>query len=336
MNREECVIAICDKNENYLLSMEDGLGKYLKKPYRIEAFTSVEAVAQFLGKQNIYILIVSESTWVGNESDRMEGIRETIILSEEGTFDDRYVCIDRYQAFESVLQEIMSHILDRDDYVVAMDERKERWKVIGFYSPIKRCLQTTFALSLGQLLAETHKVLYLSFENFPIVSGFQNQNMQGDMTDLLYYFDCDREKLLKKIPIITKSMNGMDYLPSAQSFFDTYERTGKKWLEFFELLEKITDYDILILDLSESIQGLLDVLGYCDRIYTIGKEDENAKVKMMQYEEWMKQHTCANIIEKTKRFSLPSFENLPNDITTLTHGELAGYANAVIQEDLYG
>lgn len=315
--------------------MGDELKKYLKKPYRIEAFTSMEAVEESLSKQDIYILIVSESTLSMDEKDRINGIRETIVLSEEGKYQNQYMCVDRYQPFEKIIQEIMNYILDRDDYVVETCDRKNRWKVLGFYSPVKRCLQTSFALALGQVLAETKKVLYLSFENFPIVSGFQNQCMQGDIKDLLYYFDCDREKLLKKIPLITKSMNGMDYLPPAQTYFDTYERTGKKWIEFFEVLEKSSDYDILILDLSESIQGLLDVLNYCDRIYTIGKEDRNAKAKMFQYEQWMKQHTCADIIEKTIRFSLPVFENMPDDLNILTQGELAKYAKAVMEEDLF-
>lgn len=314
--------------------MEDGLRKYLKKPYRIEAFTSMEAVSDSLSKQDIYILIVSESTLSRDERDRMKGIRETIVLSEEGKYQNQYKCVNRYQPFKNIMQEIMNYILDRDDYVVEVCDRKNRWKVLGFYSPVKRCLQTSFSLALGQVLAETKRVLYLSFENFSIVSGFQNQCMQGDIKDLLYYFDCDREKLLKKIPIITKSINGMDYLPPAQSYFDTYERTGKKWIEFFEVLEKNSDYDILILDLSESIQGLLEVLNYCDRIYTIGKEDRNAKAKMFQYEQWMKQHTCADIIEKTIRFSLPVFENMPDDINILTQGELAKYAKAVMEEDL--
>lgn len=334
MYTEEYIIAICDINENYLFSMEDGLRKYLKKPYRIEVFTSMEAVLTSLNKQEIYLLIVSESTLTENEKGRMKEIKETIVLSEEGKYQNQYVCVDRYQPFENVLQEIMNTILEREDFVVEATDRKNRWKVLGFYSPVKRCLQTSFALALGQVLAEGKKVLYLSFENFPIVSGFQNHCMQGDIKDLLYYFDCDREKLIKKIPLITKSMNGMDYLPPAQSYFDTYERTGEKWIEFFDVLEKNTDYDILILDLSESIQGLLDVLGYCDRIYTIGKEDANAKTKMFQYEQWMKQHTCADIIEKTIRFSLPVFENMPDDVAILTQGELVRYARAVMEEDL--
>ena len=50
----------------------------------------------------------------------------------------------------------------------------------------------------------------------------------------------------------------------------------------------------------------------------------------------MKQHAFAEIMEKTTRFCLPEFQNLPEDIGLLAHGELSQYAKAVIREDLYG
>ena len=34
------------------------------------------------------------------------------------------------------------------------------------YSPVHRCLQSSFALTLGQLLSEKHPTLYLNFEHY--------------------------------------------------------------------------------------------------------------------------------------------------------------------------
>ena len=317
--------------------MADKLSQYIRKPYVIYTFTSLDAVDAFLKEKEIYLLIVSE--WAmrmeGVESFEDTGLEKVFLLWDGVASDSVYPGVDRYQPYEEVVQKIMTYMTEQEDYIPA-GERRRGWQVVGFYSPIKRCLQSTFALALGQLLAETKKVLYMNFENFPIISGYQNRNMQGNIIDLLYYFDCDSEKFVKKLPLLTKSIHGMDYLPPSQSYFDTYDRTGKRWIAFFEMLEKNTEYDVLLLDLADGMPGLLDVLEYCDKIYTIGKEDALAKAKMQQYEEWMKQHAFAEIMEKTTRFCLPEFQNLPEDIGLLAHGELSQYAKAVIREDLYG
>ena len=38
-------------------------------------------------------------------------------------------------------------------------------KFIGIYSPVHRCLQSSFALTFAQLIAEKHPALYLNFEH---------------------------------------------------------------------------------------------------------------------------------------------------------------------------
>lgn len=320
-----------------MLDIADKLSQYIKKPYVIYIFTSLDAVDVFLKDKEIYLLIVSE--WAmrmeGIESFEDTSIDKIFLLRDEDMSDSTYPGVDRYQPYEEVVRKIMTYITEQQDYISPAGERRGGWKVVGFYSPVKRCLQSTFALSLGQLLADTKKVLYMSFENFPVISGYQSQNMQGDITDLLYYFDCDSDKFIKKLPLLTKSINGLDYLPPSQSYFDTYDRTGKRWIEFFEMLEKHTEYDVLLLDLTDGMPGLLDVLEYCDKLYTIGKEDALARAKMDQYEEWMKQHAFAEIMEKTTRFCLPEFEKLPEDMGLMEHGELSKYARAVIKEDLF-
>lgn len=338
MITEEKVIAICDISDVYVLDMADKLAQFIRKPYVIYTFTSLDAVDIFLKKRDIYLLIVSELAMRLELVDSFEDTTiEKVFLLRDGNMPDSiYPGVDKYRPYEEVIQKIMAYITEQEDYISLAGERRRGWKVVGFYSPIKRCLQSTFALSLGQLLAETKKVLYMSFENVPVISGYQNRNMQGDITDLLYYFDCDSDKFIKKLPLLTKSINGMDYLPPSQSYFDTYDRTGKRWIEFFEMLEKHTEYDVLLLDLTDGMPGLLDVLEYCDKLYTIGKEDALAKAKMQQYEDWMKQHAFAEIMEKTIRLCLPVFENLPEDVGLLAHGELSKYARAVIREDLCG
>ena len=93
-------------------------------------------------------------------------------------------------------------------------------------------------------------------------------------------------------------------------------------------------YDYVILDLSEVVNGLFDILKRCFRVYTIVREDGFAAAKQAHYEELL---TCLNhedILENTRKCRLPLFRQLPQDLGNLTRGELAELVQKLIAEDL--
>jgi len=47
-------------------------------------------------------------------------------------------------------------------------------------------------------------------------------------------------------------------------------------------------------------------------------------------------HSKAEIIGKTQKFTLPTFDNLPKSPELLTHSDLSAYVNAIIRDDVYG
>lgn len=208
-------------------------------------------------------------------------------------------------------------------------------KIIGNYSPIGRCMQTTFALSMGQILSKKHKTLYLNFESYSGFGYLLNREFASDLTDVLYYFNCEKEKLPYRLEGMIQTINGLDYIPPVLSYRDLAETEGREWIELFREIEKTSKYEYLILDLSDQMKGLFDVLRECFRVFTIVKEDGYAEAKLRQYEEVMKMMNYEDIAVKTKRWSLPEFCRLPPGLGQLTHGEMAAYVKGIIEEDIY-
>ena len=58
-------------------------------------------------------------------------------------------------------------------------------KVLGVYSPVGRCLKTSFALTMGKLLAQEERVLYLNLEEFSGLSVLMKEEYKSDLSDLL-------------------------------------------------------------------------------------------------------------------------------------------------------
>ena len=108
----------------------------------------------------------------------------------------------------------------------------------------------------------------------------------------------------------------------------------EEWIQLIGEIEKGSDYEYLILDLSDAVQGLFDILRLCDVVYTLSREDGFSAAKIAQYEDVLKKSNYEDIWKKTKHCTIPTIKNLPPGLTQLTYTELAEYVRERIREDL--
>lgn len=329
------ILALCDGEEDYLYHMADYLERRDTFPFAVYSFTDALQLKKFMEQHEVELLMVAENAY----SEDMKELfpKHAVILNESGNEIGHEVeNINKYQSSEEILRAVMNSYTGSGGDVPKRLAIGNRMKVIGNYTPIGRCLQTTFALSMGQILAKEHKTLYLNFECY---SGFRyllNQEFSTDITDVLYYFNCEREKLAYKLEGMVQSVNGMDYIPPVMSYRELEGIMGEQWIQLFHELEKISEYEYLILDLSEQVQGLFDVLRECDHIFTMVKEDGMAEAKMRQYETLIQAMNYGDIVAKTKKWKPPVFRRIPPDIEQLTRGELSVCVKKMIEEQIYG
>lgn len=343
------IMAICDTEEGYAFRMAEYLLEKVKLPYALHLFTAVEELEKFAGREEIEILLIAESAWrlIKEEYIRTQ-VAQMFILQESGEPVQTLIpqgsgeakredlrCISKYQSPEIVVQEILNLIADGSGWKGCLEATDTAAKLIGIYSPIKRCLQTSFALSLGQLLAKEHKTMYLNFEMYSGLGELLRREYQTDMLDVMYYFQSAREKLALRLPSVIQNAGGLDYIPPMQYSLGIKEVPGEQWLALCRDIAAIGEYEYMILDLDDGIDGLFDLLKSCQKIYTITKEDPFAQAKLRQYERMLQQGELGEISEKTVKCRFPIFQELPGSLDMMTHGELAGYVKSIIKEDIY-
>lgn len=343
------IMAICDTEEGYAFRMAEYLLEKVKLPYALHLFTAVEELEKFAGREEIEILLIAESAWrlIKEEYIRTQ-VAQMLILQESGEPVQTLIpqgsgeakredlrCISKYQSPEIVVQEILNLIADGSGWKGCTEATDTAAKLIGIYSPIKRCLQTSFALSLGQLLAKEHKTMYLNFEMYSGLGELLRREYQTDMLDVMYYFQSAREKLALRLPSVIQNAGGLDYIPPMQYSLGIKEVPGEQWLALCRDIAAIGEYEYMILDLDDGIDGLFDLLKSCQKIYTITKEDPFAQAKLRQYERMLQQGELDEISEKTVKCRFPIFQELPGSLDMMTHGELAGYVKSIIKEDIY-
>ena len=328
------IFVVCDLEENYAFHMAEYILEKMPSPYKLHLFTKTKALKTFLEQNQVSILLIAQSAM--SELKINPDIPNIFILQEsEEKMETAYRCINKYQSPEEVIREMSEHITELDKW---HDDKKLstiKSKMIGIYSPVRRCLQTSFGLTMGQLLSKEHRVLYLNFECYSGFSQMLHREFSADIMDMVYYFRCAKEKLAVRLPSIVQNINGLDFIPPGQSSIDMQEITGENWSELLETIDAISDYEYLILDLTDGMNGLFELLSRCYKIYTITKDDGFAMAKMTQYEKILELNDMTDISEKTVKCRFPFFKKLPSDLNLMTHGEFAGYVKAIIQEDLY-
>ena len=340
------IFAVCDLEETYAFRMAEYIVDRISMPYVLHLFTKTDELQPFLERQEISVLMIGESAirqlkikptapniFVLQENTEESGhVDELLAGTEMGT---SYKYINKYQNPEQIICELLEQITELKEWGVEKQAQGLKIKIVGIYSPVRRCLQTTFALTMGQLLAREHKVLYLNFECFSGFSNMLHREFPADMMDMVYYFNCAKEKISTRLPSIVQNINGLDFIPPGEANLDMQGITGEKWIELIETIGKISDYEYLILDLTDGMNGLFELLSHCYKIYTITKDDSFAMAKMNQYEKILQLNELNDIADKTVKCRFPFFEKIPSDMNLMTHGELAGYVKAIIKEDLY-
>lgn len=327
------LLAICDYEKMYAYKLAEYLSGKKNFPFRVMPFNDSEKLAAFCKENPIEILLLGE----GINKEGFQGLQIGTVFSlceEHEKVMEGQGCIYKYQSGTAIMKKIMElYAQEKGQNRAAVPHiGKGNMEIIGVYSPIGRCLQTSFSLILGQLLSKNKRCLYLNFEAYSGFSRLLEKDFQHDFMDLMYFLKEGSEKFAYKLGSMVESIGNLDFIPPAVSFLDILEMEGEKWQLLLNELERSTDYQVVILDLSDHVRGLFQILERCGRIYTITKPDGMALAKIEQYERLLASMKKENILEKTVTCKIPIFKQVPYKMIYLPHSQLADYVKGLLKE----
>lgn len=326
------LLVLYDSEEEYTRLMGEFLRMHRELPWDVHTYTDADRLLSMECVKSINMLVVSEGDY-RRENEKIEKLlpQVTIILNESGLkHSEGIINIDKYRQAEYVLKDLLEIYAEIADINIPKNYGTYKTKFIGMYSPVRRCLQTSFALTMAQVLASEHKTLYLNFEHYAGNIAMLPDTDSRDLADLLYFLNADRDKFGLRMQTIVRQNGAMYYVPPMKAGQNLIAVTEDEWMNLMQRIEESGEYEYVIMDLSESMQGLFNILRSCKEVFTLTKEDKIATCKMMQYEQLLSLCEYEDVLDKTRKCCVPVIHRLPEEPEQYTRGELAEYVKMQI------
>lgn len=331
MEKREAVLLLCDTEEEYA----ELFGEYLRTckeiPWEIKTYTNVQELIKKEQNGNISMLVASEAAYC----DEMKALHpeQMVILNESGVVCcDNIRNINKYQQANIVVKELLEIYMEDNVVPFPRLAKDMKTKFIGMYSPVRRCMQTSFAITMSQLLAQKYSTLYLNFEHYAGITELMPDRQTRDLADLLYFLTAEEGKFRIRMQTMIQHKGCLHYIPPMKTGQNLLTISASEWMRLLQRIGELGEYEYVILDLSENMQGLFDVLRMCKRVFTLTQKDRISKAKLMQYEQLLGICDYQDVLEKTRYCAPPLIRKLPEELEQYTRGDLAEYVKREVRE----
>lgn len=331
---KKAIFAVCDPEREYAHNFMEYLNQKRSHPYEIQAFSSVETLMEYGRTHSIEILLISDKAMCS----QIQGldIGKVMILSE-GVHSpqlDQYPSVYKYQSSDNVIREVMAC------YGEEMPDSTERiqrpLKILGVYSPLGRVLKTSFALTLGQILAKNQAVLYLSLEEYSALCAMIGAESQKNLSDLLYYVRQGYANFSHLLGGMVQSYNNMDYLLPVPFPADIRETKLEQWETLLRSLASHSSYEVLVVDVGDGLTDLEGFLRHCHRIYMPVRDDWVSREKIRQFERTLQLSGQEEVGQKIERLHLP-YHRIQEDgegyLDQLVWSELGDFVRELLRKE---
>lgn len=331
---KKAIFAVCDPEKEYAHNFMEYLNQKQSHPYEIQAFSSVDTLTEYAKKHHIEILLVSDKAMCHRVRELDVG--KLMILSE-GVHSpqlDQYPSVYKYQSSDNVIREVMNCY---GEETVLTGERIQRpLKVLGVYSPLGRVLKTSFALTLGQILAKQKAVLYLSLEEYSALKIMMDTEFEKNLSDLLYYIRQGYTNFAHLLGGMVLTCNNMDYLPPVQFSMDIRGTSMEQWENLVQAIAAYSSYEVLIVDVGNGLEDLGSFFNCCHKIYMPVQEDWVSREKIRQFERTLQLSGQEELIQKIEKLHLP-YHGLKkeggNYIDQLVWSALGDYVRELLRKE---
>ncbi|MCR5606548.1 MAG: hypothetical protein K6F69_07010 [Treponema sp.] len=323
MNRP--LLVLCDTDEVYVGRLYEFLRENLKLSFEIITFTAIEILMDFVRDKSPSLLVISENAYRDLREKKMgERIKNILVLDEDesGLNEEQELYgqvnighTSKYQAATGVIDNIVNFCVERAEDFDGVSTKfvSNNAKIIGLFTPISKCGQTSLALSMGKELSQRGRTIFLSFESFSSLPGILGLSEEGNISDLVYYSDSDENKFCLYLEKIKNTLDQLDIIAPAKTAMQIREISYESLKHLIEMLVNKAGYEYIIMDITDYPEGLFDILRLCNKLFSIVKNDKSDIYRFELYEDVLRENGYEDVIAETIKVDgseVQDFKNL--------------------------
>ncbi len=331
------VLALCDGNIHYGSRLAAYLEQQKGFPLRILFYSDAGQLLKCMPEICPQYYLLSEEIFAALSEVGLPAYKRLFLLKKQSDTKEcdssHITTIYRYQQAGNIMRAMLAQLEEETAASFRDLKGTAGSKIIGVYTPVRRSMQTSFSILLGQLLAAEERTLYINTEGY---SGFRTllgRELKPDITDFMFLAKKEGEAFFKLLEGMVQTIGRLEYIPPASAFIDLMSVTREQWMKLLREIRRDKRFSYLVIDITEQMQGMFQILDECDIVYTIEGTDAIAKAKLYEYEQLLMLMDYDGIRAKTKKKRLPSVQFTEMNFERLLYSELAGYVRGIAKED---
>lgn len=287
----EGYVGIFDMDPEYRVCLMRGLMGRNGLQLPMVEFTKPDSIPVFAKEKQLKLLIISDMALTQEVLDA--DIEKIILLTEEPVRENIRTGekkplghIFKYQPVGEIAGQLLYQyeLTSPSAADVRLYQHSPQASVYGIYSPVKRCLKSSFSIALAQLLGEQQPTLLLSFEaNSALLAMLDLPEAAGEanLSDALYYYlqgtiSDHKEELVS-------ASHSFDFISPVKNPEDVEELLTEDVEGFIRYFARECHYSSVVIDFGDSLRGINRILSCCSRIFMPVKSDWISEKKKEHY-----------------------------------------------------
>lgn len=324
-------LLLCDPDTWYVKELAQFLAQEYENQFQVVGFDQAEKLMVYLEKHEQSVCLVEETLLDAYQTEKLlQSCKKVIPLckakGKEGIF--------KYQPMTAISRAISEKLSEMTDILPPYAQTASKGAhMYAFYTPVRAIWQSNLAMTVGRALAKDKKVLYLNFEPY---SGFEyvmQKKYEHDLMDLMFFLQEEDTKFSLRLRSMTETIDGLCYIPPVFCYPELWEIEADAWKKLLRRIQETTDYEIILLDLTETMQGLFQVLETCQLIFSfLPKDDGLAMAKMNQYKQLLQFLQKEKVTEKSQIIEIEKSDAIPTNSTAFLRSNFSVYTKDILQK----
>lgn len=273
---------ICSGQKEYADRLAEHIAERPELAFQICVCTTLEKALDIQQQKMIDILLI-DCRFKSEQRNKIESKKKFILAKrKKNKIQSNEKEIFQYQPAGAIISRILEECAGEDAQGIFRSVYREGKELIAVYSPVHRIGKTEFAMTLARHLAKQKEVLYLNLEEYAAIGG-DFEERQKNLADLIYYAKQESGSLGIRVSASVRKAQEIDVIAPIPVSKDLKEVQPEEWRTLLSGIMEESIYQTVIMDLSESVQGLFGLLDMCDTIYMPVIDEPAARAKIDRY-----------------------------------------------------